>query len=727
LHRSTKHNALACASGIALALGGATASAQTAQSSAGADLTEVVVTATRSAEVLSRVPISVSAFSQEKMDKQGIKQFTDLVRYTPGLAFNSSPWGQNDVSIRGIRSTAGASTTGIYIDDVPIQVRQVGYASGTIFPAVFDLERIEVLRGPQGTLFGSGSQGGTVRFIQPAPSVERYSAYGRLEGSMTPKAEGSYEAGVAVGGPIVQDKLGFRVSAFYRRDGGWIDQVPATFNVVSDNGALYGDSIIFTPTGKGDKNHNHETVAAFRGALKLAPTENLSITPSVFFQQRKTGTGNGSFWLSGSDPGAGRFVTPNFSPGPVTPTSGFTQLSLPDSDEGDVSLLLGSIGVEWALDGVTLYSTSSYLRQYKKQYYDFTSGYERGYLGQPVARTGAKGVGGYDDLQNSYVQEVRLQSDPTQRLKWVLGGFFQTSAQSSKSLIELNTFFHADSFFGIPNLDNGSPFGPGFNNTQNIWGAPMLGESGVYFADTSSRERQVAGFGQVDFKLTEQITLTAGARLSRNWLRYTLFSDGPENNLNTPFGAECPTGPVCPFNSGGPFAPSWPGGTVRTAENAFTPKVGINFQMDPENLFYVSVAKGYRPGGAQVPLPSACDADLKAWGYVDAGGNAVTPLTYDSDTVWSYEAGSKNSRLFGGLASFSGSAYIIKWKNIQTEMSVPTCGYSFVDNLSSATVKGFDAQLDLRAVDGGRNHLRRGPDRRRSYSVAGRALGPVRA
>jgi outer membrane receptor protein involved in Fe transport len=331
---------------------------------------------------------------------------------------------------------------------------------------------------------------------------------------------------------------------------------------------------------------------------------------------------------------------------------------------------------------------------------DFTTGYERSYMGQPVAAPGAKGVSLYHDLQNSYVQEVRLQSDPERRLKWTVGGFFQTSEQRSTQLIEVNTWYLADSFFGIPNLDHGSPFGPGFNNAENIWGAPMLGESGVYLADASTRERQVAGFGQIDFKLTNQITLTGGVRLSRNWLKYSLFSDGPENNLNAPFGAECPTGPVCPFNNGGPFAPDMPIGTVSTAENAVTPKVGINFQMDPDNLFYVSIAKGYRPGGAQIPLPTACDADLIAWGYVDADGSAVTPLTYDSDNVWSYEVGAKNSRLFGGLASFSGSAYMIKWKGIQTELSVPTCGYSFVDNLSSASVKGFDASLDLRPIDG---------------------------
>ncbi len=203
----------------------------------------------------------------------------------------------------------------MYLDDVPIQVRAIGFSAGTVFPVLFDLERVEVLRGPQGTLFGSGSQGGTVRFIQPAPSLERYSVYARAEGAITPHADESYEGGVAVGGPIVEDKLGFRVSAFYRREGGWIDSVPATFNVVDPVGASYADSLVFTPTGKGDKNHNYVESKSFRAALKMAPTENFTISPSIFYQETERGGQSNNFWTSASDPGSGPSWSPSSAPG----------------------------------------------------------------------------------------------------------------------------------------------------------------------------------------------------------------------------------------------------------------------------------------------------------------------------------------------------------------------------------------------------------------------------
>lgn len=233
-HSYRRARLLARASLLALSLSpiATFANAQDVESSGGTELQEIVVTATRSAESLSKVPISVAALTQEQLDERGVKQFDDVVRFTPGLSFNPGVTGSSDIAIRGISSPAGASTTGIYVDDVPIQVRQIGFAAGPSLPIIFDLERVEVLRGPQGTLFGAGSEGGAVRFIQPNPSLSSYSGHGRLEVATTDGGAESYEAGVAVGGPIIEDRLGFRVSALYRNEGGWIDRVPANLTVV---------------------------------------------------------------------------------------------------------------------------------------------------------------------------------------------------------------------------------------------------------------------------------------------------------------------------------------------------------------------------------------------------------------------------------------------------------------------------------------------------------------
>src|SRR6202162_4289504 len=215
--------------------------ATTAEPAATGGLEEIVVTATRREENISKVPISVTAFSQDMIDQKGIKDFQDIVRFTPGVSIDTS--GTNAISIRGISSSGGAGTTGVYIDDTPIQMRALGFNPDDTLPKTFDLDRVEVLRGPQGTLFGAGSEGGTVRYIMMQPSATAESTYARSELSYTQHGAPSYEAGVAHGGPIVDGTLGFRVSAWYRRDGGWIDRVDPTTGAVVDANANHGETL----------------------------------------------------------------------------------------------------------------------------------------------------------------------------------------------------------------------------------------------------------------------------------------------------------------------------------------------------------------------------------------------------------------------------------------------------------------------------------------------------
>ncbi|HEY0342026.1 MAG TPA: TonB-dependent receptor plug domain-containing protein, partial [Steroidobacteraceae bacterium] len=145
-----------------------TALAAIGASSAG-ELPELIVTATRREEDIQRVPISISAITQEQIDVLGVRQITDIAKFTPGLFISGGQGTNNNLSIRGIAATSGAATTGIYIDDTPIQARNNGFVPGSALPSLFDLQRVEVLKGPQGTLFGAGSEGGTVRFVLTQP------------------------------------------------------------------------------------------------------------------------------------------------------------------------------------------------------------------------------------------------------------------------------------------------------------------------------------------------------------------------------------------------------------------------------------------------------------------------------------------------------------------------------------------------------------------------------
>lgn len=238
-------------------------SAGAASADAADSLDEIIVTATRQSVVLSKVPLSVTAYTQETLDLQGVRNVDDIARLTPGVAlersarYNSS---QSNITVRGIRSTSGVPTTGIYIDDTPVQIRMgTSQSASNPYPRIFDLDRVEVLRGPQGTLFGAGAVGGAVRFLTPEPSLSERSLYARGEYSLVDSGDANFEAGVAAGGPIVDGKLGIRASAWRRDEGGWVDRLNYDGSMADDNA-------------------NHGDATVMRLALAWQPIEKLRIT-----------------------------------------------------------------------------------------------------------------------------------------------------------------------------------------------------------------------------------------------------------------------------------------------------------------------------------------------------------------------------------------------------------------------------------------------------------------
>jgi iron complex outermembrane receptor protein len=707
--------------------------AQIAEKSAefqGPSIEEITVTATRRAEPLSKVPISVSTFSAEQMDDRGVKDFDDLVRLSPGLNLSrDSATGANQISIRGISSDAGSGTTGLYIDDTPIQVRNLGFGAGNAFPGLFDIERVEVLRGPQGTLFGAGSEGGTVRFITASPSLSQSSSYVRSEVADLKNGSPTYEGGVAFGAPIIPDQLGFRVSAFFRREGGWINEVNGTYKVTDPTGASYGHSVDFTQTGTIAEDVNWNRTTAFRAALKWTPNDSLTIAPAVFYQEHHLNDGAGNVYdLATSNPGSDQYSRQGFVAFPagtvynVYNPGGGQQLTLnaenvPQNAFGTDKFTLSSIALSWDLGAVEFVSNTSYFDRTAVQWYDYTKGYVEFYLPQffvasdgvtptgNYAPLGWKAMALYNNAQGNFVEELRLQSkDSAAPLTWVAGVFYSHDKQTASEPISENFlinspwvgFYPTALGYGYYGVTGGTPFGPGYTAAQNFFGDNMLANAVSFSGTWQTVEQQIAGFTQADYKLTDQLKLTAGVRVSSNKLDFTASYLGPENNSNAPFGFPCPVA-TCPFGSGA-FAPLYPQSATHSSETAVTPKAGLSYQPDDANLIYATAAKGFRPAGASLRAPSICNQDLINNGYVDAQGNPVQPTSYKSDSLWSYELGSK-SRLFGGRLVLDGSVYLIKWKNIQTTVELPDCAYNFVDNLADATSKGFDIAFELKATE----------------------------
>jgi iron complex outermembrane receptor protein len=554
-----------------------------------------------------------------------------------------------------------------------------------------------VLRGPQGTLFGASSMGGALRYIPREASLRNYSVYARGELNTVQHGGQGGEAGVAVGGPIIEDVLGFRASAFFRRDPGFIDLISVPSATVVDRTGSRGPiegaggSIVATaPTSVYDKDANRSDVWAFQGSLNFQPSENVRAKPSVLYQTRDVNYAGDSIDLPFSDSSSGKFNAMWFSGAAPTAQNGYLQLVRPDGKGGKDKLAVVTLPIEVDVGPVTLYSTTGYVYNKRDYTLDFTLGNMTVYGSLPWVPAGGRVSNWNIDTQKSFTQEFRASiGSKEDRFSGTVGLFYNFQRQFENEYAEWNNFTQLQSFFFIPPAT--TPFGPQYANWQNIWGTPMIGPNGAGYFDyvIKSKERQSSAFAQFDFKLTPRLTLTAGLRYSVNQLKYSLDADGPINNTNAPFGAPCPTGQTCVFNAPGPFAPSFAQANEEVTENIFTPKIGLSFQADERNLFYASASKGFRPGAAQAPLPTGCNGDLAAFGFFDSNGRPATPPTIESDSLWSYEAGAKN-RLLGGALVLDTSVYLIKWKNIQTSLLLPQCGYGINTNFGAAEVKGID-------------------------------------
>ena len=601
--------------GLARAESGADAAATPAPAPTG----EIVVTATRRSEAISKVPISISALSRDALDQRGIRNFDDIIRQTPGLVINKTNT-TTDIAIRGISSSVGYATTAVYIDDVPIQVRALGYGGGNVYPQVFDLARVEVLRGPQGTLFGAGSEGGTVRFITEQPDLTRAHIYARGELAATQYGAPSGEIGVSLSEPLVHDTLAGLVSGYYRHNGGYIDRVsPCLAGQATCTHTLV------------DRNANRDDNYVLRGALVWQPSAELKITPSVFFQQVNANDTDDS-WEALSNYSAHQFANGN-------PVQGW----------GRDKFVLASINAAYTASGFDVIAVGSYFKRTDNFQRDYTTFDQSIFTGVAAPFfAGQQAPAAFTIGQTNWTGELRLQSNRTDSpLNWTLGVFYTHDAQVSYQNV----------------VDPSAPLYLGFPGVT----APVSGYE-IYLQNATSLDEQAAVFGQMSYKLTPKLSLTAGLRYSHT--KFSIIDDA----------SGLVTGP--PVHDVG-----------NQTENPLTPKFGINYQASPGTLIYASASRGFRVGGYNPQVGTGCAAQLASIGY--PGGR---PQTYASDTVWSYEAGAK-TRFGGGLGNIQASAYRIDWNNIQQSVGL-LCGFQFTANLGSARSQGFDIQFDIKPVTG---------------------------
>jgi len=634
------------------------------------ELQEIVVTATRRTENIQTVPISVQAFTKAQMDAQGIQNIDDIAEFSPSIQFSRGNGGfgsslGNTISIRGMGTNAGPATTGIYIDDTPVQVGAT-IASGSFtndaFPNLFDIQRVEVLNGPQGTLFGSGSEGGAIRFIMTPPDMTTPSLYVRTQAADTTFGAPSYEAGVAGGAPIVDDVLGFRASVYSIHTGGYIDHV--NYYTGADE----------------NQNNNYTDAVSGRFALGWQPADGLMITPSVYFQMQRANGAN-SFYLR-SDGVTGEF-TPFVGPSfmlPVVPQPygnvaqgdyvNLAQLNQP----AEQHMTLPALKVDWTLprDMEFISDTSFYDRQ-QSGITDFGV-LESGTWGGSVFPENPNDQFPGADSQGDefFVQQLRLQStNANSRLHWVAGAFFSHDVTTDSR----NVY---DPY--LPTLLAEGPYGCGSFCYAAIFGDPQF-PGGVPLADgiysfentTNLTEKQKAVFGQADLQIVGGLTATVGLRYAKFNTNWVNWEGGPIN------------GTLWPGPGGVPES-----GTA--VASVVTPKYMLSYKTD-HTLTYASATKGFRNGGVNAALDNpACGTALGQLGLKSA------PPTFNPDSVWSYELGEKFTTLNDRLV-IDAAVYQYDWSNMIYDQALSTCTLSFTTNLGKSQGRGFELQVQYRPID----------------------------
>jgi len=693
-----------------------------AQEEAAAGLEEVVVTATRQADTVNRVSLSVAAVTQQTLDQQGIKQVGDISRLVPGLNIstgNVTP-GIATFSIRGIVGGTGAATTGVYLDDTSLTKRAnngVSQNNGAPVPVLFDLERIEVLKGPQGTLYGGSSQGGTVRFITPQPSLTRYSGAVRAETAAPKGGELNYEVGAAIGGPIVQDKLGFRVSALKRRLGGYIDAYsPYTNQLMYKNANAVEDKMVrgqvlwqindrlsanlsayaskteteggpntvtdvYSKSANGQKAGANETFTTPAGCFNTQrPTAILAYNPAL---AANTAPGGASFVPSActaATPAAFQFNRPSYTYGPynylgeddalLTGQQGLTG--------SNTQLQVYTLTLNYDFEHMNVKSISSYVHD--RSYSENNGGEDQTarqiMIGGPLTLSGGTVPGfplwapfpdypgHFQALTSRYgiQQELRFSSPADQRpLTWVAGLFFSNQRiRQNYNYTAGNIDASLRSFWGIDSVTR-----YGINNLCNC-----LASLNAQIIDT-----ELAGFAEANYWVTDKLKVTGGVRFSRIEFQYRQLNFGS-------FSGRYP-------NSAGAVVEG------KTVDSPTTPKIGVTYEFTPSDLVYFNAAKGFRAGGVNSPVSQAiCQVGLDQFGIT---ANDV-PSAFKPDSVWSYEAGGK-FRLFDNKMQLNGAVYRIDWTGIQSTISVPGCGQTFVQNGGKARSQGVDFQAQYRPVN----------------------------
>jgi outer membrane receptor protein involved in Fe transport len=599
---------------------------------------EIVVTATKRSENLQDVPIAITAFGTKTLEDNQVQQFDDYAKMIPSLSIQSLGPGAANVYFRGVASgenanhSASLPSVGTYLDEQPITT-----ITGALDLHIFDIERIEALAGPQGTLYGASSQAGTIRIITNKPDTS--GTYGEvgLEANKVAHGDWGYTAEGFINHPL-SDRIAARVVAWYRRDGGYIDNIHGTRTYPSSGITIDNDDP--DPSSNyhdlAEDNYNDVYTYGARAALKVELNDNWTVTPQIMGQSQ---TAYGSFQ---QESGLGHLEIMQFHY-EKTKDKWFQAALTVEGKIGNFDLTYAGAYMKRQIDGEFDYSDYSY-------FYDALAGYGAYWYDNDYNLIDPTQYIVSDDSFTKQSHELRVTSPADKRLRVVAGLFFQRQTHN----IEQNYIIDglAD-FLVVPGTES------------NIWLTKQL-----------RVDRDKAIFGELSFDVTPQLTLTAGGRYY--WYKNSLEGFfGYNSTLDGDGGYSSNPQYFC-----GNFGPSTVKGAPcnnvdkTTKGNGAVYRFNATWKPNDDILVYATWSKGFRPGG------------------VNRRG---TLPPYKPDFLTNYEAGAKIS--FGSGSHFNFAVYQEDWKDIQLSF-LGANGLTEIRNAGNARIRGVEADLYLRLMPG---------------------------
>jgi len=629
--------------GLSLAIG--STSGRAASTSDSSTLEEIVVTAQKRESTVLDTPISITALAGGQLEARGIKNIEEIVQQVPGLSMRSAGPGLTELEMRGLSSTSGVSpTVGFYIDDAPLSPPLTSLTGKTIVsPDMYDLNRVEVLRGPQGTLYGSGAMGGVVRLITNAPDLQNFSASLDLAGSHTTGSNGANgDFNAALNLPIIPDKVGLRLVVGDRYNSGWVDRIvenpfPLPTNIGCTPTYYYGcarGNVLADHVVADYKDENWEHTQSVRADLLAQPYEGLKIETIGMLQSTYQGGPN----LTDVPPGPGG-VEAHYQP-----------VDIPEPYFDKFAMASNIITAEFGFARLTAASTywnrqQQVIQDTAEAYQSLFSGYD--YPTSPAFLPDTNQTYWNKNPAHQFSEEIRLASTGNGPFSWI-GGLFYSH--------EVSAYFSYGGAVGLCSISTGGCAA----NPAGI----------TYFANNPYTVNQYAGFGELSYKFSD-FTATVGGRY---------FSYHSEDEYETS-GIFVVTGNATQITGSSPGSNS-----------GFTPKFNLSYEPNKNLNLYATIAEGFRNGGINIPIPvtgpASCLPFLQAIGY------SSEPKTYAPDKVWSYELGEKSQMLDGWL-TINGDIYYNQWKQIQQQLPLG-CSYEIEVNAGEAQSYGPELEVAMR-------------------------------